>query len=65
MKRYQLEWVGPLTPEDEPFVAFCEEMYRRDALRWEVHQWTGNDPDYCARCLVEWEDADYTCEAPK
>jgi hypothetical protein len=31
--------------------------------RYESHEWTGNDPDYCARCGVDWDDADVTCEA--
>ena len=32
------------------------------ASRYENHEWTGNDPDYCACCGVDWDDADITCE---
>jgi hypothetical protein len=42
-------------------VAAFEKEATEDGHRWEAHEWTGNDPDHCARCLVEWDDADYTC----
>ena len=45
----------------EQAVAAFEADHREQQTVYEAHEWTSSDPDTCARCDVEWGDADATC----
>lgn len=48
----------------EQAVAAFEADHREQQTVYAAHEWTSSDPDTCARCDVEWGDADATCAEP-